>query len=146
MTDLHHDLNALLADHQVLYQKLRNYHWTVRGPHFFALHSRFEALYDTIAERTDAIAERLMALGGRPLATLAQALEISRIEEDSEARAAEFMVQKIASDLDSVRTEVRRVAADAAERGDAATANLLDGFADADEKTLWMLRAFLGKA
>ena len=32
MTDT---LNALLADYQVHYQRMRNYHWNVRGPQFF---------------------------------------------------------------------------------------------------------------
>ncbi len=35
-------LNTLLADYQVLYQRLRNYHWNVKGPLFFGLHVKFE--------------------------------------------------------------------------------------------------------
>jgi starvation-inducible DNA-binding protein len=34
-------LNQLVADYQVLYQKLRSYHWNVTGRDFFTLHPVF---------------------------------------------------------------------------------------------------------
>ena len=35
-------LNLLLANYQVHYQKLRDFHWNVTGPDFFDLHEQFE--------------------------------------------------------------------------------------------------------
>ena len=47
MTSTADQLNTLLADYQVHYQKLRNYHWNVRGPMFFELHLKFaHALFE----------------------------------------------------------------------------------------------------
>ena len=60
-------LNQLLADYQVFYQKLRTYHWTVRGPMFFDLHLKFEELYLDAAIKVDEIAERVLAIGGAVL-------------------------------------------------------------------------------
>ena len=60
-------LNGLLADSTVFYQKLRNYHWFVTGPHFFALHEKFEELYDDWAGKIDEIAERLGGIRDRLL-------------------------------------------------------------------------------
>ena len=40
-------LNQLLADYSVFYQKLRIYHWTVKGPMFFQLHTKFEEMYNS---------------------------------------------------------------------------------------------------
>ena len=73
MTDT---LNALLADYQVHYQRMRNYHWNVRGPQFFQLHAKFEELYTGAALKVDELAERVLTLGARPYSTLAEALEV----------------------------------------------------------------------
>ena len=37
-------LKIVLADEAIVYQKLRNYHWNVTGPHFFELHIALETL------------------------------------------------------------------------------------------------------
>jgi starvation-inducible DNA-binding protein len=136
-------LNALQADYQVLYQKLRSYHWSVSGPMFFGLHERFELLYVEAAARIDELAERTLAVGARPVATLAEQLRLARLQEDPQPPGAEEMVRNLRADLERLNAELRAVAAQAGEAGDAATANLLEGYADAQEKTLWMLRAFL---
>ncbi|MCC6672427.1 MAG: DNA starvation/stationary phase protection protein [Planctomycetes bacterium] len=136
-------LNQLLADHQVLYQKLRGFHWNVQGQLFFTLHGKFEELYDEMAERVDALAERIVTLGGKPLATLKAQLEKARLSEDAGTYAAPDMVRHVVADLEKVDQWLRSVAAMASEAQDPATANLLEGFADGQEKTVWMLKAFL---
>ncbi|MCA8969399.1 MAG: DNA starvation/stationary phase protection protein [Planctomycetes bacterium] len=143
MTDITNDLNQLLADHQVFYQKCRIYHWTVQGPLFFALHQKFEELYTEAALRVDELAERIVALGGRPIGTLAKQVSTSRLGEDGEARSAKAMVQNLIDDLEKLTLWLRETAADAGEANDSATLNMLEGFADANGKTMWMLRAFL---
>ncbi len=140
--DLVPELNRLLADHQVLYQKLRGYHWNVRGPLFFGLHAKFEELYDEAAEKVDALAERILAVGGRPVSTLADQIALARLKEDGETTNAEDMVRNVVDDLGRLNQALRS-AAGKARAGDPATANLLEGFADGQEKTAWMLRAFL---
>ena len=47
------------------------------------------------------------------------------------------------SDLETLNTTLRHLEQAAAKAGDAATQNLAQGFADGQEKTIWMLRAFL---
>lgn len=39
-------LNKQVANWNVLYVKLHNYHWYVTGPHFFTLHEKFEEFYN----------------------------------------------------------------------------------------------------
>ncbi|MEM7306027.1 MAG: DNA starvation/stationary phase protection protein [Planctomycetota bacterium] len=143
MSRIQDDLNALLADQQVLYQKLRSFHWNVTGPLFFALHDKFEELYTQSAERIDALAERLRAKEARPLGTLREALDLSRLEEDSGITDPNGMVRAVADDFARMGTELRAAAGRAEEADDPATFNLLEGWADEDEKTLWMLRAYL---
>ena len=136
-------LNALLADYQVLYQKLRSYHWNVSGPMFFALHAKFEELYVDAAGKVDEIAERVLALGGRPFSTLKDQLEAARLHEDAGTPGAQDMVRNVQKDLERLNSSLRAASQEASQAGDTATVNQLDGYADGQEKTLWMLRAFL---
>ena len=140
---LDHDLAILLADYQILYTKLRGYHWTVSGPLFFGLHAKFEELYDDAAERVDELAERLAARGARPPVTLKEQLALARLKEDAGHPPATDMVRNIAADLETLHTSLHALEVSAAKSGDAATQNLAQGYSDAQEKTLWMLRAFL---
>lgn len=136
-------LNQLQADYQVFYQKLRGYHWQVTGPMFFQLHAKFEELYTDVAVKVNDLAERALTLGGRPVATMKEQLQMSRLHEDAEPPNALNMVRNVYTDLNLLTVWTREVAAQAAEGEDAATANLLGGMADGQEKGAWMLRSFL---
>jgi len=141
---LDRDLAVLLSDYQVLYMKLRGYHWTVTGPLFFGLHAKFEELYDDAAEKVDALAERLAARGARPPLTLKEQLGLARLKEDAGQPSANDMVRNVAADLETLNGSLRALEKAAESAGDAATQNLAQGYADGQEKTIWMLRAFLG--
>ena len=54
------ELNILLADYHLYYQKLRNFHWNVIGKNFFDLHEKFEEMYDDAKLKIDEIAERVL--------------------------------------------------------------------------------------
>jgi starvation-inducible DNA-binding protein len=144
MSDVSDGLNLLLADYQVHYQKLRNYHWNVKGPLFFGLHLKFEELYTAAALKVDALAERVLALGGHPLSTLKDQLAHARLAEDDGSPDAEAMVRTTMDDLGRLNDALRETARVAGAAGDDGTVNLLDPMADEQEQTAWMLRAFLG--
>lgn len=143
MTTLVASLNQLQADYQIYYQKLRAFHWNVRGPMFFSLHAKFEALYTGFAVKVDDLAERALTLGGKPLPTLGAVLEKSRLKEAATMPDAVGMVKTLADDLVQLNAWTRQVAAEADSAEDVGTVNLLEGFADAQEKDIWMLRSFL---
>ena len=143
MSTMADQLNTLLADYQVHYQKLRNYHWNVRGPLFFGLHLKFEELYNGAALKVDEIAERVLALGAKPLSTLASQLEAATLTEDAGDPDAKEMVANLLADLESLNASIRAAVKAAGEAGDDATVNLIEPFADEQEKTAWMLKAFL---
>ena len=136
-------LSVLLSDYQILYMKLRGYHWTVSGPLFFELHAKFQELYEDAAEKVDALAERLVARGARPPVTLKEQLALARLVEDSAKVGATDMVRSIATDVEALNVSLRALEKEAGAAGDVATENLAQGYADGQEKTLWMLRAFL---
>lgn len=137
-------LNQLLADEAVFYQKLRNFHWNVRGPAFFQLHLKFEEMYTASAVNVDAIAERILALGGRPRSTMKEFLDGSRIKEQLEVPPADKMVEELRNDLTSLVNYVNEVRKAAEKDGDDTTVNLLDDLSQMHEQNNWMLRAWLG--
>ena len=56
-------LNQLLADEHILYNKTRNYHWSIEGPSFMEFHKLYESQYTALAESIDEIAERIRTIG-----------------------------------------------------------------------------------
>lgn len=135
-------LDALLADATVFYQKLRAYHWLVRGPRFFRLHNQFEELYDRWAEAIDEVAERMLIVGGRPRFTLKQMLEAAEIREAGGRESAEQMVAAVVADLEHLVGRLNAVAAAADAAGDRGTADVADDIRDQAEKDAWMLRTY----
>ena len=142
-TDINSMLNGLLADYMVYYQKLRNYHWNVKGKEFFKLHEEFEKAYLEAAEFADDIAERVLARDGSPYSTMAQFIEHSSINEDSDPPEYEDMVRNIISDIESLDTRSIDIIQAAEDQRDRTTANLLDDMLDIQEERKWMLRTFL---
>ena len=139
-------LNVLLADSTVFYQKLRHYHWNVQGPKFFELHAKFEEIYEKWAPFIDQIAERIIALDTVPLHTLKDMLAKATLKEDPELRDGREMVERTIADLNKLRESMNKIIEAAEKVGDRTTANLLEGLGDAVEGDLWMLKAWLKKA
>jgi starvation-inducible DNA-binding protein len=139
-------LNGLLADSTVFYQKLRHYHWNVQGPKFFELHAKFEEIYEKWAPFIDQIAERIIALDTVPLHTLESMLESATLKEDPKIPDGTEMVNRTIADLNALRASMNKIIAAAEKKGDRTTANLLEGLGDAIEADLWMLKAWLKKA
>ena len=70
------ELSVLLADLQVFYSNLRNFHWNAKGHGFFVLHSKYEELYNDAAEKIDEVAERILQLGSTPESRFSVYLQI----------------------------------------------------------------------
>ncbi len=142
-TDTVQQLNSLLADFTVFYQKLRHYHWNVTGQDFFQLHAKFEEMYNSINDSIDEIAERIVSLEGTPLHTLAHVLETASLSEDASVPAATEMVQNTISDLETLRDRLLDAITAAEGAEDRTTFNLLDGIRDGLDQYRWMLKAWL---
>lgn len=137
-------LNRQVANLNVLYVKIHNYHWYVKGSNFFTLHVKFEELYNEVTLKMDEIAERLLTLKGSPAATLKEYLEISSIQEASGNEDAKTMVQNLIEDFATVCEEFQEGIELADNSDDQPTSDMLTGFKADLEKHMWMLRSFLG--
>ncbi len=138
-------VNRQIANWTVLYVKLHNYHWYVKGPQFFTLHTKFEELYTEAALHIDELAERLLALGGQPVATMKGCLEQSSVKEASGNEQAEKMVESIVSDFGIMIQELKDGMKLAEEVDDETTGDMLLAIHSSLEKHVWMLQSFLGK-
>ncbi|KSU87276.1 DNA starvation/stationary phase protection protein [Bacillus sp. VT 712] len=138
-------VNKQVANFSVMYIKLHNYHWYVKGEQFFTLHEKFEELYTETATVIDDLAERLLALGGSPVATMKEILEMSSIEEAHGNETAKDMVSELVKDFTTLTTELKQGMDVAGEVDDETTGDMLLAIHQNLEKHMWMLNSFLGK-
>ncbi len=137
-------LNQLLCNYQVYYQNLRNYHWNIKGQHFFDLHLQFEDLYNEAKLNIDQIAERVLTLRKKPISTLKEYLSNAKVKEKS-SLSAEKMVGNILSDHKILIVNMRELLETAGDARDEGTIDLIAGFLASIEKKSWMLDAWRSK-
>ncbi len=136
-------LNKQVAEWTVLYTKLHNYHWYVKGPNFFSLHEKFEELYNEASVYVDDLAERILAIEGNPIATLREALEWSVIEETEKNLTANQMVEQLSKDFTTVIAQLEEGIQLAEKVNDDMTGDMLLAMVTSLEKHNWMLKSFL---
>ena len=145
MSQLNEMLNKQISNWSVLYVKLHNYHWYVKGSQFFTLHAKFQELYEEAALHIDDVAERLLALEGKPVAKMSGHLELSSVKEATGDESAEQMVDTLIADFSTVIGELKEGMEEADQAGDETTADLLLAIHSSLEKHVWMLKAFNGR-
>lgn len=141
---LNKELNKQVATWSVMYTKLHNFHWYVKGPQFFTLHAKFEELYNEATLHMDEIAERLLTLGGQPVATLKEHLELSDVTEATGKESTDQMVGTVVKDFDKIMKSLKKGMDEAAKDEDDMTVDLLNAVYQSIEKHQWMLNAYLG--
>lgn len=139
------ELSKLLADTYTLYIKTHNFHWNVTGEHFNSLHKMFEGQYLGLAEAVDEIAERIRALGHRAPGSYAEFSELTSLQEEREAPAANEMIRQLTRGHEKVTATARDILAIANEANDQPTIDLLTRRMLSHEKKAWMLRSLTMK-
>ncbi|MFC4779291.1 Dps family protein [Paenibacillus sp. GCM10023252] len=142
---IHTILNRQIANWSLLYIKLHNYHWYVKGTQFFTLHVKFQEFYEEAALHVDELAERLLAIQGKPIATMKEYLSTATVKEASGSEDATEMVNVLIADFTTVIGELKEGMEAAQEQGDETTADMLLAIHTTLEKHVWMLSAFNGK-
>lgn len=143
-TVLVNDLNDLLANYQLFYQNLRGFHWNIKGKEFFELHLKFEELYNDAVIKVDEIAERILTLDGTPLHTFKDYLEKSKIQAERGLFDGKTSVGIILSNFSILLQKERNILSIAADANDEGTISLMSDYISQTEKTMWMLKSYLG--
>jgi len=136
-------LNELLANYSVHYQKVRNFHWNVKGSDFFDLHELFEQLYNEAFNNIDAIAERIRVFGETPLSTMKDYLDKADIKETGTDLDSDIMVRETLSDFRILLDSMIKTVDVAIDQEDSGTEEMVKKFINTIEKHHWMLSAFL---
>ena len=141
--EIAHDLNILLSSFQVYYQNLRGIHWNIRGKRFFDLHVKFEELYNDAQLKIDLIAERVLTIGGKPLHTFQDYVENNKIKVGKNISVDEEAVHLIVTSLSELLKIERDILNKTDEANDEGTNSLMSDFIKEQEKTIWMMQAWL---
>ncbi|MEL4308930.1 Dps family protein [Joostella sp. CR20] len=136
------ELNVLLADYHLYYQKLRNFHWNIFGKNFFDLHEKFEELYDDAKLKIDEIAERILTLRHQPVSNFSDYLKLTSVKESSSDHTDVEMIEILLEDHGIILTQMRKVVETADNGGDEGTIDLIGAYIRELEKTSWMLDAW----
>jgi starvation-inducible DNA-binding protein len=135
-------LNILLSNYAVFQQKLRNFHWNVKGQDFFDLHQLFEDMYKRASEETDDIAERIRLFGKIPVATFQKYLENSSIQEVNTQLTSFEMAKNILNDILQLIELMEEVITAAENINDNGTEHMIKSFTYKLEKDYWMLNSW----
>lgn len=136
-------LNLYLANLNVLYRKLQNYHWNVVGKGFFAIHSKLEEYYNGINAQIDDVAERILSIGATPLGTLKDYLEITTVKEaENKEISGICALASVKSEFEAMLSQVKEIKETADEEKDFGTSAMMDEYISEYEKNIWMLTAF----
>lgn len=144
LTEINDLLNHVLADGNVLYIKLRKFHWNLSGDNFMELHKLFEEQYDAVAEAIDEVAERISTLGGVAIGTTSEFAELSLlIENPGKIPTNQEMIKELVNDHETIVKSLRKFVDDIEEKyGDKGTSDFLTGLMQAHEKMAWKLRKY----
>lgn len=135
-------LNLLLANYSVHYQKLRNFHWNVKGPDFFDIHEKFEEQYNDAKLAIDDIAERIRVFGHTPYSTMREFLDHAEIKESGTDLSAHEMVSEIIKDYERLLVHLYEVIEVALDMSDSGTEDMMKDFVKKIETNHWMMTAF----
>lgn len=138
------ELGKVLADTYAVYLKTHGYHWNVRGPEFFSLHSLLEEQYREIWAAVDEIAERIRALGELAPQGYATFANLTSIKDGDPEKDAPAMLTELMKDHETLIATARDALKAADDEGDDVTVDLLTARLAAHEKSTWMLRSTLG--
>ncbi|PKV50220.1 starvation-inducible DNA-binding protein [Aquimarina sp. MAR_2010_214] len=136
------ELNILLADYNLYYQKLRGFHWNILGKNFFDLHHKFEELYNDAKIKIDEIAERILTLQHHPISQFKEYIKMATVEETIPLMKDTEMVKELLEDHKKLLTQMKVVLTHANEAGDEGTIDIIGAYIRELEKLSWMLNAW----
>lgn len=135
-------LNINLANLQVLFVKLHNYHWNVKGINFKQIHEMTEVYYNYFAGQYDEVAERIVQLDGKPFATLQDYLTNASLKEEiKKTFEVKYVLESLLSDFKQLNKDFKEISKAAGDSDDVPTANIADDNVAWLEKEIWMIKA-----
>lgn len=137
-------LNNLLSDFSIFYMNVRGFHWNIKGEKFFELHLKFEEIYNDLQVKIDEIAERILTLGHTPAHAYSTYHETSQIKEVKNVSGGREAVEHLVDGIQKLIILERELLELSGDANDEGTNALMSDYIREQEKTVWMLNAWLG--
>jgi starvation-inducible DNA-binding protein len=135
-------LNLHLAAAIDLHGQLKQAHWNVRGPGFFAIHELFDSVSGAVEEVSDQLAERARGLGGTAYGTIQTAVKRSfLLPYTLDVADEQKHVFAVSAALAAFGQSVRGASAQVVTFGDADTADLLTEISRGVDRQLWFVES-----
>ncbi len=128
------------------YQNLRGIHWNIKGKRFFDLHVKFEELYTDANVKVDEIAERILTLGETPLHTFEDYIKNVKVPIGKNIKQDEKAVHLIVDSLSELLKIERQILDKSDDANDEGTNSMMSDFITEQEKTVWMMKAWLNES
>jgi len=137
-------LNAALATTLDLHSQVKQAHWNIKGPQFFARHELFDTMAVRLRDFADVIAERATTLGGYANGTSRLSAERSKLPEyDLRAVDGKHHIKVLVDRFSDYTAFIRTAIRDAADNNDPATEDLFTEILRGTELDMWFLESHL---
>jgi starvation-inducible DNA-binding protein len=137
-------LNTVLATTSDLRSQVKQAHWNIKGPQFFARHELFDNLAARLNDYADVIAERAATLGGYAMGTARLSAEHSKLPEyDLRAVDGKHHIRTLVDRYSEYNRFIREAVQEAATQGDPATEDLYTEILRGTELDMWFLESHL---
>ena len=137
------DLNQLLADLNVFFRKVQNYHWNIEGKNFFVFHEKLEEYYNIIFKQIDELAEHILILGNEPLGRLSDYMSVTKIKEAENKKVkSDEIITNLITDFQTILDAIK-IKSRADELKKYETSILMDEYIKEYTKIIWMLKQSL---
>jgi starvation-inducible DNA-binding protein len=137
-------LNVVLATTIDLKSQVKQAHWNIKGPQFFARHELFDKVAIKLRGFADRIAERATTLGGYAEGTVRLSVEASKLPE-YELRAVDGKqhIHALVERFSAYTAFVRGAIKEAEAKNDPVTADLYTEILQGTELDMWFLESHL---
>lgn len=137
-------LNVYLSNVAVLYVKLHNLHWNVKGPNFKSVHEYLEEIYDSFNEELDEIAELIIMQGGEPLVKMSDYLKNAQIQEaDSKKFSTEEAFKIVLDDIKLMKKSALEIREEADEADNFEVVAKMEEHVSNYNKIIWFISSAL---
>jgi starvation-inducible DNA-binding protein len=141
-TKLIDTLNTVLATTSDLRSQVKQAHWNIKGPQFFARHELFDNLAAKLLDYTDVIAERAATLGGYATGAVRLSAARSQLPEyDLRVVDGKHHIRTLVDRYSEYNRLVRRAVQEAGEHNDPAMEDLYTEVLRATELDMWFLES-----
>ena len=137
-------LNARVADSIDLALMTKQAHWNLKGPQFIAVHEMLDGFRSQLDIHVDTMAERVVQLGGTALGTTQTVAKATLSPPyPTDIYAIKSHLAALIERYGLVANALRSSVDEAAEAGDANTADIFTAASRDLDKALWFLEAHI---